>query len=89
MKKILITGVNGFIGHSAAVYFGKEYEVYGMDISTEYRGDGGKITYYQCNMSGSPAELFHDRIGHSAGCDLTLRGQCECRRIGGKSDGGS
>lgn len=57
MKKILITGVNGFIGHSAAVYFGKEYEVYGMDISTEYRGDGGKITYYQCNMSGSPAEL--------------------------------
>lgn len=57
MKKILITGVNGFIGHSAAVYFGKEYEVYGMDISTEYRGDGGKVTYYQCNMSGSPAEL--------------------------------
>lgn len=57
MKKILITGVNGFIGHSAAVYFGKEYEVHGMDISTEYRGDGEKITYYQCNMSGSPAEL--------------------------------
>lgn len=57
MKKILITGVNGFIGHSAAVYFGKEYEVHGMDISTEYRGGGEKITYYQCNMSGSPAEL--------------------------------
>lgn len=57
MKKILITGVNGFIGHSAAEYFGKEYEVHGMDISTEYRGDGGRITYYQCNMSGSPAEL--------------------------------
>lgn len=57
MKKILITGVNGFIGHSAAAYFGKEYEVYGMDISTDYRGDGEKITYYQCNMSGSPAEL--------------------------------
>lgn len=57
MKKILITGVNGFIGHSAAVHFGKEYEVYGMDISTEYRGEGEKINYYQCNMSQSPAEL--------------------------------
>lgn len=57
MKKILITGVNGFIGHSAAVYFGKEYEVYGMDISTEYRGAEEKINYYQCNMSQSPAEL--------------------------------
>lgn len=57
MKKILITGVNGFIGHSAAVYFGKEYEVYGMDISTEYRSMGEKVNYYQCNMSGSPAEL--------------------------------
>lgn len=57
MKKILITGVNGFIGHSAAVYFGNEYEVYGMDISTEYRGEGEKINYYQCNMSQSPAEL--------------------------------
>lgn len=57
MKKILITGVNGFIGHSAAEYFGKEYDVHGMDISTEYRGGGEKITYYQCNMSQSPAEL--------------------------------
>ena len=57
MKKILITGVNGFIGHSAAVHFGKKYEVYGMDISTEYRGVGEKVNYYQCNMSGNPAEL--------------------------------
>ena len=57
MKKILITGVNGFIGHSAALHFGKEYEVYGMDISTEYRGVGEKVNYYQCNMSGNPAEL--------------------------------
>lgn len=57
MKKILITGVNGFIGHAAAVYFGKEYEVYGMDISTEYRSAGEKVNYYQCNMSGNPAEL--------------------------------
>lgn len=57
VKKILITGVNGFIGHSAAVYFSGEYEVYGMDISTEYRGIGEKMAYFQCNMSGSPAEL--------------------------------
>lgn len=57
MKKILITGVNGFIGHCAADFFGKDYDVHGMDISTEYRGNGEKITYYQCNMSQSPAEL--------------------------------
>lgn len=57
MKKILITGVNGFIGHSAALHFGKEYEVYGMDISTEYRGVGEKVSYYQCNMSKDSAEL--------------------------------
>ena len=30
MKKLLITGVNGFIGRNAAHYFAKEYEVYGM-----------------------------------------------------------
>ena len=55
MKKMLITGVNGFLGHSAAVYFQKEYEIYGMDIATVPMGTG--ITYYQCNMSQSAAEL--------------------------------
>ncbi len=57
MKKILITGVNGFIGNNAADYFEKEYEIYGMDISTNYRGNNPDVNYYQCNMSHSPAEL--------------------------------
>ena len=55
MKKMLITGVNGFLGQGAAAYFQKEYEIYGMDIATVPAGAG--ITYYQCNMSQSPAEL--------------------------------
>lgn len=55
MKKMLITGANGFLGQSAAVYFQKEYEVHGIDIATVPAT--AAITYYQCNMSQSPAEL--------------------------------
>lgn len=57
MKKILITGVNGFIGRNAAHGFEKEYEVYGMDIAARYCRQDAAVTYYQCNMSESPAEL--------------------------------
>lgn len=57
MKKILITGTNGFIGRSAAHYFGTEYEVYGMDIAARYCEKDSDVNYYQCNMSESPAEL--------------------------------
>lgn len=32
MKKMLITGVNGFIGAAAKEYFTKKYDVYGIDI---------------------------------------------------------
>ena len=35
MKKILITGVNGFIGGYSAEYFSNKYEIYGLDIATK------------------------------------------------------
>lgn len=57
MKKILITGVNGFIGRNAAHYFGTEYEVHGIDIAARYCEKDDTVDYYQCNMSESPAEL--------------------------------
>lgn len=31
-KKILITGINGFIGSSAAKYFSEKFEIYGLDL---------------------------------------------------------
>lgn len=57
MKKLLITGVNGFIGRNAAHYFGNEYEVHGMDMAARYCEKDDAVNYYQCNMSQSPAEL--------------------------------
>lgn len=59
MKKMLITGVNGFIGRSAKEYFEKAYDIVGIDIAEKYMGreDTGSLTYYQCNMSKDPAEL--------------------------------
>lgn len=58
MKKMLITGVNGFIGRSAREYFKKEYDIVGIDIAEKYSGGAADgLTYYQCNMSREPAEL--------------------------------
>lgn len=57
MKKLLITGVNGFIGRNAAHYFEHEYEVHGMDMAARYCEKNETVNYYQCNMSESPAEL--------------------------------
>ena len=57
MKKLLITGVNGFIGRNAAHYFENEYEVHGMDIAARYCEADDTVRYYQCNMSQNPAEL--------------------------------
>lgn len=53
MKKMVITGVNGFIGRHAKEYFEKEYEITGLDLAANYCGDrqpGDTMTYYQCNM---------------------------------------
>lgn len=57
MKKLLITGVNGFIGRNAAHYFAAEYEVHGMDIAARYCEKNDTVNYYHCNMSENPAEL--------------------------------
>ena len=41
MKRILILGVNGFIGHhlSKAIIAGTDWEIYGMDMQTDRIGD--------------------------------------------------
>ena len=39
MKKMVITGVNGFIGRHAKEYFEKEYEITGLDLAANYCGD--------------------------------------------------
>ena len=60
MKKMVITGVNGFIGGHAKEYFEKEYEITGLDLAANYCGDrqpGDTMTYYQCNMSQESAEM--------------------------------
>lgn len=83
MKRMVITGVNGFIGRNAKEYFEKDYEVTGIDLAAAYAGDiekkenpgnGREFLYYQCNMSQSSAELSNifaavqpDVILHCAG----------------------
>ena len=51
MKKMIITGVNGFIGRCAMEYFSKDYEITGIDLADRYCEDRAEIHYYQCNMS--------------------------------------
>ena len=48
MKKMIITGVNGFIGRCAMEYFSKDYEITGIDLADRYCEDGAEIHYYQC-----------------------------------------
>lgn len=79
MKRMVITGVNGFIGRSAKEYFEKEYEITGIDLAEKYCGsetktDAKRFVYYQCNMSQNPAELANiftgvqpDVVLHCAG----------------------
>lgn len=60
MKRMVITGINGFIGRSAGEYFKKDYEITGIDLAASCSGaasDGRRFTYYQCNMAKEPAEL--------------------------------
>lgn len=55
-RKMVITGVNGFIGRSAKEYFETEYDITGIGRAAEYAGAGG-LSYYPCNMSRESAEL--------------------------------
>lgn len=59
MKRMVITGVNGFIGRNAKDYFQKEYDVTGIDLAAKYAGGDAadSFVYYQCNMSQEAAEL--------------------------------
>lgn len=57
MKKMVITGVNGFIGRNAKEYFEKEYDIAGIDLAAKYCGRDENFSYYQCNMSRDAAEL--------------------------------
>ncbi len=79
MKRMVITGVNGFIGRNAKEYFEREYEITGIDLAERYCGveggtDAKAFIYYQCNMSQNPAELANiftgvqpDVVLHCAG----------------------
>lgn len=74
MKKMIITGVNGFIGRCAMEYFSKDYEITGIDLADRYCEDRAEIHYYQCNMSKDSQELANiftgvqpDVILHCAG----------------------
>ena len=62
MKRMVITGINGFIGRCAGEYFKGEYEITGIDLAASCKGqapgaDGVCRTYYQCHMAKEPAEL--------------------------------
>lgn len=58
MKRMVITGVNGFIGKNAREYFEKEYKITGIDLAARFcGGESRDFLYYQCNMSQNPAEL--------------------------------
>ena len=90
MKKMVITGVNGFIGRHAKEYFEKEYEITGLDLAANYCGDrqpGDTMAYYQCNMSQESAEMAAIFTGVQP--DVILRGKRQCRGFGGQSDGRS
>ena len=56
-RKMVITGVNGFLGRSAKEYFEKEYDITGIDLAAKYCGGDDGLSYYQCNMSQEAAEL--------------------------------
>lgn len=67
MKKLLITGCNGFIGNAAKKYFERTYDIYGIDMA----GYGDKRTYIMDMNSDSIREyisMVHpDIILHAAG----------------------
>lgn len=65
MEKILITGVNGFIGSHCYDYFCKKYDVYGLDYNQTIKSNciQGAVTYENLNSFNTP----FDYIIHLAG----------------------
>lgn len=68
MKKMVITGVNGFIGRSAVNNFKDEYEITGIDLGEQ--GSCGLLRYYACNMSKERDALI--KILSGASPDVVL-----------------
>ena len=81
MKKMVITGVNGFIGRHAKEYFEKEYEITGLDLAANYCGDrqpGDTMAYYQCNMSQESNDFCHRLVDHGrAVCTARTAPYCD------------
>ena len=65
MKKILITGVNGFIGSHCYDYFCKKYDVFGLDYNKAIKNNciQGSVTYETLNCFNTS----FDYIIHLAG----------------------
>ncbi|MCM1153917.1 MAG: NAD-dependent epimerase/dehydratase family protein [Roseburia sp.] len=67
MKKMLITGINGFIGNAAKKYFEKNYVIYGIDAA----GETGDRTYILDMRSEEfpdvLSEIDPDIVVHAAG----------------------
>ena len=68
MKKILILGVNGFIGHhlSQRIIAKTDWEVYGMDMQTERISDLMDEKRFHFFEGG----LHRDAIAEPAWCDI-------------------
>lgn len=64
MKKMLITGINGFVGSSAMQFFLDDYEIAGMDISLDLRekDTNKKVVYYQVDMIKDSLEIALEEI---------------------------
>lgn len=67
MKKLLITGVNGFIGSAAKKYFQNEYEVYGIDFVGNADAKTFIIDMESAVTTGLLAEIKPDIVLHAAG----------------------
>lgn len=67
MKRVLITGINGFIGNAAKEYFDRKYDVYGIDIV----GEANDKQFIVDMKTGDLRELLQriqpDVIIHAAG----------------------
>lgn len=62
MKKILITGCNGFIGnHLVEFYKAKNYDVYGIDISVMYE-NSENVTYYGYDLGSDEIYKLYETI---------------------------
>jgi len=68
-KKILITGVNGFIGFNLFEYFSKKnnIEVYGIGTNKNYKRKKGRETGSLTSNIGFDADLARQKLSGYAG----------------------